>query len=184
VRQLSLLVLSLLVFSTFLSAEDRIRLRATLSPLEENPTNITSGYGKFRAVINGDQSITFRLSYNNMSTPVTQAHIHIGATKINGAIAIFFCGPSDSPAHQTCPNDSTNSGTVTGTVTAADVVINAQGVSPGEFGKVLRAIVEQVTYANVHTMLLPGGEIRGQVKARHEDKFRNGDKSWDDDDDD
>ena len=108
-------------------------------------------------------TITFALSYNNLSTPVVQSHIHVGATKTNGAIAIFLCGPAGSPAHTTCPNDSTNSGTVTGTATASDVVINGQGIKPGEFAKVLRAIVDGVTYVNVHTTQLPGGEIRGQV---------------------
>ena len=60
-------------------------------------------------------------------------------------------------------------GTVTGTVTAADVVIDAQGISPGEFGKVLRAIVNQDTYVNVHTTRLPGGEIRGQLRSQEDE---------------
>jgi hypothetical protein len=164
-KRFPLLVLGVLVFAAVLSAQEKTYLRANLKALEENPTNVTDGTGTFRAVILDDSSIRFKLTYKNLSTPVVQAHIHIGATKTNGAIAIFFCGPAGSPAHQTCPNDNTNSGSVTGTVTAADVVIAAQGVNPGEFAKVLRAIVHGDTYVNVHTTLLPGGEIRGQVKS-------------------
>ena len=160
-----LFVVGISVFSVLLSAEERTHLRANLKALEENPTNVTDGTGTFRAVVINDNTIRFRLTYRNLSTPVVQSHIHIGATKTNGAIAIFFCGPAGSAAHQTCPNDSTNSGSVTGTVGPADVVIDAQGVSPGEFAKVLRAIVNGDTYVNVHTTRLPGGEIRGQVKA-------------------
>ena len=156
----------MLTFSMLLSAAEELHLMATLKPLEEIPTNVTDGTGTFKATINNDNTITFTLTYANLSTPVVQAHIHIGATKTNGAVAIFFCGPASSPAHQTCPNDATNSGTVTDTVGASDVVIDAQGVSPGEFGKVLRAIVNQATYANVHTTLLPGGEIRGQIRLQ------------------
>jgi hypothetical protein len=163
------LALGVSVFSVFLFAEERTHLRANLKALEENPTNVTDGTGSFRAVIVNDNTIRFRLSYRNLSTPVVQAHIHVGATKTNGAIAIFFCGPAGSAAHQTCPNDGTNSGTVTGTVNAADVVIDAQGISPGEFVKVLRAIVNGDTYVNVHTMRLPGGEIRGQVKSEEDE---------------
>jgi|SRR5690242_6956214 CHRD domain-containing protein len=164
-----LFVVGISVFSVLLSAEERTHLRANLKALEENPTNVTDGTGTFRAVVINDNTIRFRLTYRNLSTPVVQSHIHIGATKTNGAIAIFFCGPAGSAAHQTCPNDSTNSGSVTGTVGPADVVIDAQGVSPGEFAKVLRAIVNGDTYVNVHTTRLPGGEIRGQVKSEEDE---------------
>jgi hypothetical protein len=61
---------------------------------------------------------------------------------------------------------------VKGTVSAADVVINGQGIAPGEFAKVLRAIAHGDTYVNVHTKLLPGGEIRGQVVVQGEDDDR------------
>jgi hypothetical protein len=58
---------------------------------------------------------------------------------------------------------------VTGTVTAADVVgPTGQGVSPGEFEEILDAMRAGVTYANVHTTKIPGGEIRGQIgRGRH-----------------
>lgn len=144
-------------------------LRANLKALEENPTNVTNGTGTFTAVIIDDQTIKFKLTYQNLSTPVIQAHIHIGATKTNGAVAIFLCGPTGSAAHQACPNDSSNSGSVEDTVGAADVVIDAQGVSPRDFAKVLRAIVSQATYVNVHTTLLPGGEIRGQLRSEKDE---------------
>jgi hypothetical protein len=41
-----------------------------------------------------------------------------------------------------------------------------QGVAAGEFAEVLAAIRKGVTYANVHSSRNPGGEIRGQIKAR------------------
>ncbi|SRR5216684_8165117 len=170
-KKLLFVVLSIFLFS-LLSAgaeKEKTHLRATLKSLEEIPTNVTDGTGTFTATIIGDTSITFKLTYHNLSTPVVQSHIHIGATKTNGGVAIFFCGPAGSPAHQTCPNDTTNSGTVTGTVTAADVVINGQGISPGEFAKVLRAIANGDTYVNVHTQKLPGGEIRGQIRASEDE---------------
>ncbi len=161
-----LVVLSLLLPSGLVGAAEQTHLRANLRSLAEIPTNVTNGTGTFTAIIHDDSTITFTLTYRNLSTPVVQSHIHVGATKTNGAVAIFFCGPAGSPAHTTCPNDSTNSGTVTGTVAAADVVINGQGIKPGEFAKVLRAIVNGDTYVNVHTTLLPGGEIRGQVVSQ------------------
>jgi hypothetical protein len=39
----------------------------------------------------------------------------------------------------------------------------AQGVAPGEFAELVRAIRAGVTYANVHTTTHGSGEIRGQI---------------------
>jgi hypothetical protein len=156
---------ALLLPSGLVGAAEHTHLRAKLKSLSEIPTNVTNGTGTFTATVIDDTTITYTLSYRNLSTPVVQSHIHVGATKTNGSVAIFLCGPSGSPAHATCPNDTTNSGSVSGTVGAADVVINGQGIKPGDFAKVLRAITNGDTYVNVHTTQLPGGEIRGQVAS-------------------
>jgi CHRD domain len=70
----------------------------------------------------------------------------------------FLCGGGGKPA---CPNIS---GTVTGTVTAADVIGPAgQGVAPGQFEEAITAMRAGSAYANVHTTVYQPGEIRGQV---------------------
>jgi hypothetical protein len=38
-----------------------------------------------------------------------------------------------------------------------------QGIAAGEFDELVRAIKAGVTYANVHSEMFPGGEIRGQL---------------------
>jgi len=38
----------------------------------------------------------------------------------------------------------------------------------GELADVIAAICAGVAYANVHTTLSPGGEIRGQIKASND----------------
>jgi hypothetical protein len=40
---------------------------------------------------------------------------------------------------------------------------DAQGIAPGEFAELVRAMRAGVTYANVHTTTHGGGEIRGQI---------------------
>ena len=177
IPQLLLVALSVLGFGLTLGAAEKetSHLRAKLDGIHEtNPsTIITDGTGTLTATVNDDTSITYTLSYKNLSTPVTQAHIHIGATKITGGVSIFFCtnlgnGPAGTP---TCPNDATNSGTVTHTVTAADVVGPAgQGIPAGDMKDVVRAIASGVTYANVHTTAHPAGEIRGQIRQREDDE--------------
>jgi hypothetical protein len=53
---------------------------------------------------------------------------------------------------------------VTGTIAAADVhAIPAQGLSADDFADLLRVIRAGATYANVHTVAFPAGEIRGQI---------------------
>ncbi len=52
-------------------------------------------------------------------------------------------------------------------LTAADVIGPAgQGISPGEFDELLRAMRRGATYANVHSTGFPGGEIRGKIERR------------------
>src|SRR5712692_5596874 len=50
--------------------------------------------------------------------------------------------------------------------TATDIIgPTAQGIAPGQFAKVIRAIRNGAVYANVHSTLRPGGEIRGQLRS-------------------
>ena len=55
-------------------------------------------------------------------------------------------------------------GTVTGTVTAADVIGPGRGIDPGEFGELIRAMRNGATYANVHSPTYQPGEIRGNIR--------------------
>jgi hypothetical protein len=53
---------------------------------------------------------------------------------------------------------------VSGTLTATNVITQTgQGISAAEFAEVIRAIRAGFAYANVHSDLFPGGEIRGQI---------------------
>jgi hypothetical protein len=136
-------------------------IHARLNGFEEVPAVSTTGGGEFRGKISKDgSSFDYELSYADLEGNSTLfAHIHLGQKDVNGGVSVFLCGGGGKPA---CPAIS---GTVTGTVLASDVIGPAgQGIAPGEFDELLRAIRAGVTYANVHTDKHPGGEIRGQVK--------------------
>lgn len=137
-------------------------LKAKLKGFEEVPAVSSTGSGLFRADISDDESsIEYELSYSGLEGTASAAHIHLGQVGVNGGIIAFLCGGGGKPA---CP---ATSGTVTGTVTAADVIGPAgQGIAAGEFAEALNAIRKGVTYANVHSDKHPGGEIRGQIKKR------------------
>ncbi|HEU4402712.1 MAG TPA: CHRD domain-containing protein [Candidatus Polarisedimenticolia bacterium] len=140
-------------------------LKASLKGIEEPPSISSTGRGTFRATISEDgSSIHYTLSYEGLEGDVQQSHIHLGQRAVNGGIAAFLCtnlgnGPAGTPL---CPGP--RSGTVSGTITAAEVIgPSGQGLAPGEFEELLRAIARRVTYANVHSTKHPGGEIRGQI---------------------
>jgi CHRD domain len=58
------------------------------------------------------------------------------------------------------------SGTITGTITEADVIaVPAQGVMVGDLPGIIRAIRNGAAYVNVHTTSFPTGEIRGQLRV-------------------
>lgn len=139
---------------------------AELSGFQEIPTLSTPASGTLDLTIApDDSSLSYTLSYEGFETNVQQAHIHLGLPAFNGGIMVFFCTnltpPANVPVPPPCP---LTAGTVSGTLTAADVVgPAAQGVTAGEFSEVLDALREEAAYANVHTARFTGGEIRAQV---------------------
>lgn len=136
-------------------------VHADLDGYSEVPAVSTTGTGEFVARINqSETAIDYVLSYQNLEGSSTiAAHIHLGQEAVNGGVSAFLCSGTKPP----CP---TTSGTVSGTITAADIVgPTAQGIAPGELAELIRAIRAGFTYANVHTTKHPGGEIRGPVRG-------------------
>jgi CHRD domain len=139
---------------------------AKLNGWEEDPSQVTTGRGSFKAEVESATQISFTLKYRNLeATNVVQAHIHIGSRHESGGISAWLCGGTTQPA---CPAGPT--ATVTGIIEAADITGPAtQGVEPGNFADLLRAMRKGESYANVHTApRAPGGEIRGQVRGHHD----------------
>ena len=139
--------------------DDGQNFRTTLIGFNEVPSINTTGTAHLRLQLNAE-SIDFTLTYADLSGPPGAAHIHFGQARTNGGVMVFFCGGGGKPA---CP--AAKSGTVTGTIVAADVVGPAgQGIKAGDFPAVLRAIRGGAAYANMHTAAFPNGEIRGQIQ--------------------
>jgi len=70
-----------------------------------------------------------------------------------------------------------NSGTVSGTFTAASVIgPTPQNIGAGDFDAFVDALRANAAYANVHTTSYPAGEIRGQIHKdnRRDDKDHDG----------
>ena len=134
----------------------------------ENPLISTPATGHFHSVVDTVAgTITWTLKYDGLEGTVTQAHVHIGQRHVNGGISFFLCTnltppPAGVPAPQACPAPPAE---ISGVITAADVLGPAgQGIPAQAFAEVVSHIRDGNSYANVHTTVAPGGEIRGQLR--------------------
>jgi CHRD domain len=167
-----LTVIGLLALVTTAAAsadESALNMRASLSGFNEVPPKASLASGTFTAKASGGK-IVFTLTYSGLTTPAFMAHLHFGQNAVNGGIFVWLCGVQ---AHSACPPGTTDKATVSGTLTAADIVTPTsagdQDVTAGDFATALRIIEAGDAYANVHTSRFPGGEIRGQVRADKSD---------------
>lgn len=157
--------------------DDRDTFHATLTGFQEvtGPGPILSeGTGTLKLKLDRQaKTLTFWLTYSNLTPGVFMSHIHFAPVHVGGSIMVWFCGgpPVTPPAGtQPCP---AGGGTVTGTITAADVQsVAAQNVIAGDFDALEDALEADSAYVNVHTVAFPAGEIRGQIHRGDADDVR------------
>jgi CHRD domain-containing protein len=145
-------------------AEAAVDFQCRLFARNEVPALSTFGNGLFKATLNDDRNeLAWELTYTGLQGTVTQSHIHFAQAGVNGGIMVFLCsnlgnGPVGT---QACPQ----SGTISGVAHAVDVGAgaNAQSIPPGSFFEFSRAVLQGVAYANLHSDVFPGGEIRCQI---------------------
>ena len=156
--------LSVGMMGTVVASDDdseRRDVKAKLGGFAEVPSVSTIGSGKLRLTIT-PSTITYALTYEGLEGgAIVGAHLHLGQAGVNGGVIANLCGGTETP----CP--ATAAGGMSGTIVPAEILgPGAQGIAPGEFAEVLRAIRAGAVYANVHTTTYPGGEIRGQLKGK------------------
>jgi len=126
-----------LVGASFATAQTTFKLKAAMNVGQET-TRVKSAKagaaGRFTATLNGT-TLTWTLTFKNLSGPAMAAHIHTAPRNVAGPITVPLCAPCTSP--------------VSGTK-----VLTADQVKDLLAGK---------TYTNVHTAKNPAGEIRGQI---------------------
>jgi hypothetical protein len=126
-----------------------------LSGLSEVPPNESDAWGT--AILRYDDKndvLHYRIIVHNL-IGVTQAHIHIGSPEQNGPVVAFLYGPAAA--------DDYNGVLASGTITEANL-IGPLVTSP------LSALIDEFNnsnaYINVHTVMIPAGEIRGNISSR------------------
>jgi hypothetical protein len=164
------------------------QFRESLNGLKEAAAVVsTTGTGTFKAWINRDETeIRYELTFKDLEGDIRQAHIHIGWPQNSGGIVLWLCDTAANPSPTTntpdCTEDdptSLRAGKVSGTLTEADVQnVAASGIAgptattPGEFAEVVALLKAGRTYANVHSVKFPPGEIRSQIGDPHDNGHR------------
>jgi hypothetical protein len=119
---------------------DKYNASLTAGQEVPKPTGVPKGAsGKFRSTGRekaGKETLTWKLTFHNLSGRATAAHIHLGKRGKPGPVALTLCGPCKSGAH--------------GTAKIAE--------------KLDKALESGKAYVNVHTVKNPNGEIRGQIR--------------------
>jgi hypothetical protein len=141
-----------------------------LAGRHEVPPRDTQAQGQvlFRLDPSGT-SISYKLIASNIEN-VFAAHIHLGSPAVNGPIVAFLFGP-------VAAGGGRRDGLLSkGTITAANLTGPLAGQS---LSALLDAMADGNTYVNVHTDDgvaptntgpgdFPGGEIRGQLRAKND----------------
>jgi CHRD domain len=139
------------------------QFRAELRGGHEVPLTLSGAQGSLQLRVNeDDSSVHFVLNYEGLQTHILFSHIHVGQPNVNGGVTVFFCDNTTPPhTSRTCPEKA---GMVEGDFTTADVIgLTSQQLPAHDLAGLLKAIRARQTYANLHTMDSPGGEIRGPI---------------------
>jgi CHRD domain len=124
---------------------------------EEVPANTTKSRGHARFWLSEDGTeLRYRLTVANIEG-VTQAHIHLAAEGVNGPVVVFLYGLN--PAGIT-----TNGILAEGTLTQANLIARPAIGFGGTMAELVARMRSGGAYVNTHTLAIPGGQVRGQLK--------------------
>jgi hypothetical protein len=127
-------------------------VRAVMTGAEENPPVPTNASGQGIFLVFPDR-IEYSITASRFGTPVQAGHVHLGFPGVNGPIILPFFNAQ---------TDGAFPGQLSGTFFATDfVALPDRGIVT--FEDVRQALLNGRTYVNLHTTLVPGGEIRGQI---------------------
>lgn len=154
-RALTLAIAGLFVLlvSAAQAQAQTITFTAALHGGGEVPAVLTGAVGTATVTWNTTTKAgTYRVEVYNMPSGTTASHIHVGASNVAGPVVVNF----------TVPTGISNDFALTGTFGCSDVVPRQpQGINSCEDFE--QALLLNNTYANVHSQVNGGGEIRGQL---------------------
>lgn len=141
-----------------MSTGNVVTFKATMNGVSENPANSSTGSGFFTATLDTvTNAFIWDLTFTGLTSNVTAGHIHgpVQIASLNAGTTINF---ASSPGATFSLGQTTGTAHGTATLTAATAITAT--INGDSLKKLLFAAK---TYANVHTVNYPGGEIRGTI---------------------
>jgi hypothetical protein len=123
------------------------------------PAKTTNGQGTFLGTLNLTTNVlTYTVNYSGLGSNVTLGHIHgPGDPTVTANVIVNFAAPENGSGTLAV---GAPQGQATGTVSLTGTVNATRAISGDSLRKLLDA---GLTYANIHTQVNGGGEIRGQI---------------------
>lgn len=146
-----------IVLPVFAAGHESRNFVSPLSGDEEVPPQATQARGNAVFHLSKDgQSLEYRLIVAGLEN-VTQAHIHLAPRGANGPVVVFLFG--------FVAGGVTENGVLAeGTLTQANLIARPAIGFGATMPELLDAMRSGGAYVNVHTVAVPSGAIRGQVK--------------------
>jgi len=121
--------------------------QVAMDPARE-PNGGGTGAGSGTVTLSGN-TLTINITFSGLSANTTAAHIHGPAGRGTNAGVLYGLNAFTTLG--------ASSGTISGTVTLTD------GTGGYTIDQQMQQLCEGLWYINIHTLLHPGGEIRGQI---------------------
>lgn len=146
-----------LVLPVYAVSHDSRNFVSPLSGDEEVPPVATQARGNAVFHLSKDgQSLEYKLIVTGLEN-VTQSHIHIAPKGANGPVVVFLFG--------FVAGGVTENGVLAqGTITQANLIPRPAIGFGATMPELLAAMRSGGAYVNVHTVAVPAGAIRGQIK--------------------
>lgn len=128
----------------------------------ESPPVVSTGAGIGELMLADDMnSFSVLINFSGLGSNAVAGHVHCcTATGSNTGVAIGFTVPRATAGTIMGTYDLTMTSTYTGAFLLA-----SGGTAAGARARFLGGLSDGLAYLNVHTVLNPGGEIRGQLGA-------------------
>jgi hypothetical protein len=134
-----------------------VTFKATMTSAAENPPNSSTGTGTFTATLDTSTNVfTYDVTFTGLTSNVTLGHIHAPALPTANAAALLNFA--------TLPGATFTTGATSGTAHGVVTLNSATQITAQVNGDSLKKLLfAGLAYANIHTTVNGGGEIRGQI---------------------